>query len=72
MTLARCNKGTYEPEFRIPVQLIGALLIGIGYFVFMWDMQHPTPTGYYLGAFCHGCICAGITVTSNSAALYVL
>ncbi|GME23754.1 Major facilitator superfamily [Neofusicoccum parvum] len=71
-TFARWNRGVYEPEFRIPVQIIAALLLGIGYFVFMWNMENPTPTGYYLGAFCHGCICCGITVTSNSASLYIL
>ncbi|KAB2578001.1 putative MFS-type transporter [Lasiodiplodia theobromae] len=71
-TFARWNKGIYEPEFRIPVQVIAAVLLGIGYFVFMWDMENPTPKGYYLGAFCHGCICCGITVTSSSASLYIL
>ncbi|KAH7026872.1 major facilitator superfamily domain-containing protein [Macrophomina phaseolina] len=71
-TFARLNRGIYEPEFRIPVQIIAALLLGIGYFVFMWKMENPTPKGYYLGAFCHGCICCGITVASNSASLYIL
>lgn len=71
-TFSKWNKGIYEPEFRIPVQIIAAFLLGVGYFVFMWDMENPTPKGYYLGAFCHGCICCGITVTSNSASLYIL
>ncbi|GME23753.1 Major facilitator superfamily [Neofusicoccum parvum] len=44
-TFARWNRGVYEPEFRIPVQIIAALLLGIGYFVFMWNMENPTPTG---------------------------
>ncbi|OMP82082.1 Protein HOL1, partial [Diplodia seriata] len=69
-TLARRNRGVYEPEFRIPTQALAALLLGVGYFVFMWDMQEQH--GYYLGAFCHGCVCCGVTVTSSSAALYIL
>ncbi|KAL1615290.1 hypothetical protein SLS54_009069, partial [Diplodia seriata] len=72
-TFARWNRGVYEPEFRIPAQALAALLLGVGYFVFMWDMRHPTSGGgYYLGAFCHGCVCCGVTVTSSSAALYIL
>ena len=71
-SLTKLNGGTYEPEFRIPVQIISALLYGLGWFIWMWDVNHPTPHGYYLGAFCHGCVCAGITVTSTSATLYIL
>lgn len=70
--LTKLNKGTYEPEFRIPVQIVAVLLFGIGYFVFMWDLEHPRPNGYYLAAFCHGCICAGTTVTQTSSSLYIL
>lgn len=71
-TLTRLNKGTHEPEFRIPVQIFAALLFGLGYFLFMWDLEHPTPHGYFFAAFCHGCICAGITLASTSASLYIL
>jgi hypothetical protein len=61
-----------EPEFVIPAQIIAAVLFGIGWFVFMWVVQHPTPRGYYLGAFCHGSLCCAITINSTSASLYIL
>lgn len=70
--LTRLNHGTFEPEFCIPVQIIAAILFGLGWFVFMWDVEHPTSHGYYLGAFCHGSICVGITLTTTSASLYIL
>ncbi|OJD32196.1 major facilitator superfamily [Diplodia corticola] len=73
--LARRNRGVHEPEFRLPAQAVAAApLLGVGYFVFMWDVRHPTAAGagYLLGAFCHGCVCCGVTVASGSAALYVL
>ncbi|KFY24083.1 hypothetical protein V491_02292, partial [Pseudogymnoascus sp. VKM F-3775] len=70
--LVKRNRGTYEAEFRIPIQILGALLLGLGFFVFMWDVNHPTTHGYYLGAVCHGFICAGVTVTSTSSSLYII
>ena len=70
--MARANRGTFEPEFRIPINILAALILGIGWFVFVWDVNHPTPHGYYLGAVCHGMICFGITVTSTSGGLYIL
>lgn len=71
-TLAKLNKGVYEAEFRIPVNILGALFVGLGWFVFMWVVDNPTPNGYFLGSFCHGCICFGISVPSTSAGLYIL
>ncbi|QKX54974.1 uncharacterized protein TRUGW13939_02064 [Talaromyces rugulosus] len=70
--LIRANGGVYEPEFRIPVQVAAAASLVLGYFLFAWDLKHPTPTGYYLGSFCHGCICFGITLATLSASLYIL
>lgn len=71
-TLARANGGFYEAEFRIPVNVLGALFCGLGWFLFMWVVENPRPDGYFLGAFCHGCACFGISVPSTSAGLYIL
>ena len=70
--LARANRGVYEAEFRIPVNILGALFCGLGWFLFMWVVENPRPDGYFLGAFCHGCACFGISVPSTSAGLYIL
>ncbi|KAH7390193.1 serine/threonine kinase 16 [Cadophora sp. MPI-SDFR-AT-0126] len=70
--LTKWNNGIYEPEFRIPVLIFSALLYGIGWFVFMWRLDHPTPHGYYLAAFCHGCLCAAVTIGSTATSLYIL
>jgi hypothetical protein len=70
--LTKWNRGTYEPEFRIPMMLFAALFCGIGWFVFTWDLDNPTPNGYYLGAFCHGCLCCGTTIGITFANLYIL
>lgn len=71
-TLARLNRGVYEAEFRIPVNILGGLFCGLGWFLFMWVVDNPRPDGYLLGAFCHGCACFGISVPSTSAGLYIL
>lgn len=71
-TMARMNGGVFEAEFRIPVNVFGALFCGLGWFLFMWVVEHPTPKGYYLGSFAHGCVCFGISVPSTSAGLYIL
>ncbi|KAL1879155.1 hypothetical protein Daus18300_001734 [Diaporthe australafricana] len=71
-TLARLNRGVYEAEFRIPVNILGGLFCGLGWFLFMWVVDNPRPDGYFLGAFCHGCACFGISVPSTSAGLYIL
>lgn len=71
-SMARLNKGTFEAEFRILVNILAAVLLGIGWFVFMWDVNNPTTNGYYLGAFCHACITFGITITSTTGGLYIL
>ncbi|OCL10794.1 MFS general substrate transporter, partial [Glonium stellatum] len=71
-TMSRANKGIFEAEFRIPINILAAVFLGIGWFVFMWDVDHPRPNGYYLGAFCHGCVCFGVTITSVSGGLYIL
>ncbi|KAJ5669384.1 major facilitator superfamily domain-containing protein [Penicillium macrosclerotiorum] len=71
-SLTERNRGTFEPEFRIPVQIIGSLFCGLGFFIFMWDMNHPTPHGYYLGSVCHGFTAAGVTLTATSSSLYMM
>lgn len=70
--MARLNGGVFEAEFRIPVCALGALFCGLGWFLFMWVVEHPRPGGYYLGSFAHGCVCFGISVPSTSAGLYIL
>lgn len=71
-TLTRWNHGIFEAEFRIPVMVLGALFTSLGWFTFMWDVDHPRPNGYFLGAFCHGAACFGISVPSTAAGLYIL
>ncbi|KGO43025.1 Major facilitator superfamily domain, general substrate transporter [Penicillium expansum] len=70
--MVRINRGIYEPEFRILTQAIAVVAMALGYFVFEWLFEHPFSTGYYLGAFLHGCICLGITVSTVSSSLYIL
>lgn len=70
--MAKLNKGVFEAEFRIPVNILGGLFCGLGWFLFMWVVDNPTPHGYYLGSFCLGCVCFGISVPSTSAGLYIL
>lgn len=71
-TLTRLNHGVFEAEFRIPIMVIGAVFTALGWFTFMWDVDHPRPNGYLLGAFCHGAACFGISVPSTAAGLYIL
>ncbi|OIW33132.1 MFS general substrate transporter [Coniochaeta ligniaria NRRL 30616] len=71
-TLTRLNHGIFEAEFRIPIMIIGAVFTALGWFTFMWDVEHPRPNGYLLGAFCHGAACFGISVPSTAAGLYIL
>lgn len=71
-TMARLNGGIFEAEFRIPVNVFGGLFCGLGWFMFMWVLEHPRPNGYLLGSFFHGCVCFGISVPSTSAGLYIL
>jgi hypothetical protein len=70
--LAGMNKGVFEAEFRIPVNVVGVVFTALGWFLFMWDVEHPRPNGYYLGAFCHGCVSFGISIPSTAAGLYIL
>jgi hypothetical protein len=74
-TLARRNKGLYEPEFRIPVCILAVAVFAIGWFVWGWALDHPNGGGsgrVALGSFCYGAICFGTSVASTSAGLYVL
>lgn len=69
---AKLNHGVFESEFRIPINILAVVFCALGWFLFMWDVNHPRPNGYYLGAFCHGAVCFGISVSSTSAGLYIL
>ncbi len=71
-TLSRLNKGVFEAEFRIPVNILAALCCGLGWFLWGWDVNNPRLDGYYLGSFCYGLVCFGISVPSTSAGLYIL
>jgi MFS family permease len=70
--LSRMNKGVFEAEFRIPVNILAFVCSGLGWFVWMWVMNNPRPNGYLLGAFCYGLVGFGISVPSTSAGLYIL
>ncbi|KXH65976.1 major facilitator superfamily transporter [Colletotrichum salicis] len=72
MTMSKWNGGVYEAEFRIPVNILGAALSGLGWFLLMWVVDHPYANGYFLGAFCLGCMAFSISVPSTSAGLYIL
>ncbi|KAL2874087.1 hypothetical protein SGCOL_010768 [Colletotrichum sp. CLE4] len=72
MTMSKWNGGVYEAEFRIPVNILGAALSGLGWFLLMWVVNHPYANGYFLGAFCLGCMAFSISVPSTSAGLYIL
>ncbi|KAK1455618.1 hypothetical protein CMEL01_04378 [Colletotrichum melonis] len=70
--MSKWNGGLYEAEFRIPVNILGAALSGLGWFLLMWVVDHPSTNGYFLGAFCLGCMAFSISVPSTSAGLYIL
>lgn len=72
MFLVKLNKGVYEPEYRLPINLLSTLLFGLGWFVGSWNLAHPTSHGYYLGAMCHGFIGCALTLTGTSSSLYLL
>ncbi|KAF1967348.1 MFS general substrate transporter [Bimuria novae-zelandiae CBS 107.79] len=72
-TLARKNAGVYEPEFRIPVNILAVTLLSIGWFVFAWALDHPfLHGGVYLCSFCYGAVCFGTSVAGTSTGLYIL
>jgi hypothetical protein len=70
--MVKRNNGVFEAEFRIPIQVMGAVLVAIGYFVFMWALSTDQAEAYYIGSVCHGLICAGVTITSTSSSLYIM
>lgn len=70
--LSRLNKGVFEAEFRLPAISIGVVCCSLGWFLFMWVVDNPRPDGYYIGAFCYGVACFGISVPSTAAGLYIL
>lgn len=70
--LSRLNKGVFEAEFRLPAISIGVFCCSLGWFLFMWVVDNPRPDGYYIGAFCYGIACFGISVPSTAAGLYIL
>jgi len=70
--LARANRGVFEAEFRIPINILSALCCSLGWFLWMWVMEHPRRDGYLTAAFCYGLVGFGISVPSTSAGLYIL
>lgn len=70
--LARRHGGIFESEFRIPVNILGLLCCGLGWFLFAWRVENPVSNGYYFGSFCFGLVCFGVSVPSTSAGLYIL
>lgn len=70
--LARLNGGVFEAEFRLPITGAGVVFCSLGWFLFMWVVDNPRPDGYYIGAFCYGVACVGISVPSTAAGLYIL
>ncbi|KIH93245.1 hypothetical protein SPBR_02679 [Sporothrix brasiliensis 5110] len=70
--LARRHNGIFEAEFRIPVNILGLLCCGLGWFLFAWRVDHEVANGYYLASFCFGLVCFGVSVPSTSAGLYIL
>ncbi|KAI3539431.1 hypothetical protein CSPX01_08877 [Colletotrichum filicis] len=72
MIMSKWNGGVYEAEFRIPVNILGAALSWLGWFLLMWVVDHPSTNGYFPGAFCLGCMAFSISVPSTSAGLYIL
>ena len=71
--LARRNKGVFEAEFRIPVNILAVTLLSIGWFTFSWALRHPLlPGGVYLCSFCYGAVCFGTSVAGTSTGLYIL
>jgi hypothetical protein len=71
-SLARRNKGVYEPEFRIPVCVFAVVVFAIGWFTWGWALDHPDGGRVYLCSFCYGAICFGTSVASTSGGLYIL
>ena len=71
--LARRNGGIFEAEFRIPVNVLAVTLLGLGWFVFGWALEHPgMGGGVYLCSFCYGAVCFGTSVAGTSTGLYIL
>jgi hypothetical protein len=71
--LSRRNKGVYEAEFRIPVNIVAITMLSIGWFTFMWALERPgLKGGVYLCSFCYGAVCFGTSVAGTSTGLYIL
>lgn len=70
--LARLNRGVFEAEFRIPINVLSAFCCGLGWFLWMWVMERPRKEGVLTAAFCYGLVGFGIAVSSTSAGLYIL
>ncbi|CAK7207113.1 hypothetical protein SEUCBS139899_009921 [Sporothrix eucalyptigena] len=69
---ARRHQGVFEAEFRLPVNVLGLLCCGLGWFLFSWRVDHPVANGYFFSSFCFGLACFGISVPSTAAGLYIL
>ncbi|KAJ4289662.1 hypothetical protein N0V90_010991 [Kalmusia sp. IMI 367209] len=72
-TLSRRNKGVFEAEFRVPICILAATATVLGWFTFMWALEHPGMKGaVYLCSFCYGAVCFGTGVAGTSTGLYIL
>ncbi|KAL1909692.1 hypothetical protein Sste5344_004540 [Sporothrix stenoceras] len=70
--LARRHGGIFESEFRIPINVLGLVFCGLGWFLFSWRVDNPVSDGYYFCSFCFGLVCLGVSVPATSAGLYIL
>ncbi|KAF2280518.1 MFS general substrate transporter [Westerdykella ornata] len=77
-TLARRNRGIYEPEFRIPVCVVAVCVFALGWFLFGWAVDEGGKGGLAPGtvvkvaSFCYGAVGLGTSVASTSGGLYIL
>jgi hypothetical protein len=70
--LAHRNKGVLEAEFRIPINILAAVFVAVGWFVWQWSVDHPVHNGYLTGSACYGLVCLGVSISSTSGGLYIL
>ncbi|KAF2463590.1 MFS general substrate transporter, partial [Lindgomyces ingoldianus] len=69
---SRKNRGVYEPEFRIPICILAVIMFAVGWFTFMWALEHPAHNRVVLCSFCYGAVCFATSVASTSGGLYIL
>lgn len=75
--MARRNGGVHEAEFRIPILGVAVVLLGIGWFVFVWALEEGINNVGVKGVVvlcsaCYGLVCAGTSVAGTGTGLYIL